>query len=64
MYHPHLTGAHALLHARAQGKDNGIAGKDAEVGSGGYARANTRVPERRTDINFTDYSWVLKHTHK
>jgi len=53
-----------ILERVIQGKDNGIAGKDAEVGSGGYTRANTRVPERRTDITFSDYSWVLRHDLK
>lgn len=47
---------------RSQGTQNGIADSGSNVGASGYAKSGTAPPpKRRADINFTDYSWVLKH---
>jgi hypothetical protein len=45
-----------------QGKRNGIADESVRLGEPFVKPGD--LPKRRPDLNFTDYSFVLRHPHR
>jgi hypothetical protein len=53
----------ALFQQLLQGKDAGLTPADKLQATPFKAAGFTTPPQRRADVNFTQYSWVLQHPH-